>query len=90
MTAAPPPPAGSEDLADDLKALSPEATWRREGDALTCRLSDGTVTVRPGPNGGWEVERRQDDQAVDRRIVHGGLDGTAAEQVADIVLGWGG
>lgn len=89
MTSAPPPPAGSSDLIDELIALTPEAGWRRDGDALTCSLAHGAATVRPGPNGGWEVEREQDGQVVDRSTVHEGLDGGAAEQVADVVLGWG-
>lgn len=89
MTSAPPPPDGSDDLIDELTALTPEASWHRDGDALVCSLSHGTVVVRPGANGGWDVERHQDDEVVDRSTVHGGLDGSAAEQVADIVLGWG-
>ena len=89
MSAAPPPPAGSGELIDELTALTPEARWRSDGDVLTCTLSHGKATVRPGPNGGWQVEREQDGQVVDSTTVHGGLDGGAAEQVADVVLGWG-
>lgn len=74
---------------EELIALTPEAGWRSDGDELRCSLSHGGATVRPGPNGGWEIEREQDGEVVDRTTVHGGLDGGAAEQVADVVLGWG-
>ena len=90
MTSSQPPPADGSDLAEELLALSPEADWHRDGDVLRCSLSHGTATVRPGPNGGWQVEREHDGEIVDSTTIHGGLDGTAAEQIADVVLGWGG
>lgn len=89
MTSAAPPPSGSSELRDELAALTPEADWHPDGDALVCSLGHGTATVRPGANGGWEIERHQDGQVVDSTTVHEGIDGSAAEQVADVVLGWG-
>jgi hypothetical protein len=77
-------------LTEALIALSPEADWHRAGAELRCSLGHGSAIVRPAPTGGWEVERELDGVVVDRSVVHEGLDGTAAEQVADIVLGWGG
>lgn len=85
-----PPPTGSEPLGDELAELTPEASWQRDGEAWTCTVPHGMVVVAPGANGGWQVDRLRDGEVVDRRVVHGGLDGSAAEQIADVVLGWGG
>ena len=77
-------------MTHELIARSPEADWRRDGDVWTCSLSHGSAIVRPGANGGWDVEREIGGEIVDQVTIHDGLDGTAAEQIADVVLGWGG
>lgn len=83
-------PSQSSDLAEELADLVPEADWHADGDTLRCSVPHGSAVIRPGPNGGWEVEREREGEVVDRETVHEGLDGSAAEQIADVVLGWGG